>query len=137
MGKRAPTSGKRPRDRFVAVRRMLRDHADPVKAPQSLQRCATMCYMGNNDRVGIRELRQNLSKYLRRIAAGESLRVTDRGRPVAALVPLPEHTGSLDRLAAEGRIIPARLRLGELGPPPDISAELPISEALQEQRSEP
>ncbi|HXI18655.1 MAG TPA: type II toxin-antitoxin system prevent-host-death family antitoxin [Chloroflexota bacterium] len=39
--------------------------------------------------VGVRELRQNLSVYLRRVEAGETLRVTDRGRPVALLGPLP------------------------------------------------
>lgn len=38
--------------------------------------------------VAIRELRQNLSRYLRRVEAGESLVVTDRGRGVARLVPL-------------------------------------------------
>lgn len=38
--------------------------------------------------VGIRELRQNLSKYLRLVKAGESLTVTERGRKVARVVPL-------------------------------------------------
>ncbi len=37
--------------------------------------------------VGVRELRQNLSKYLERVKAGEALTVTERGRVVAALVP--------------------------------------------------
>ncbi|MGI9021371.1 MAG: type II toxin-antitoxin system Phd/YefM family antitoxin [Solirubrobacterales bacterium] len=37
--------------------------------------------------VGVRELRQNLSKYLARVKDGESLRVTERGREVAILVP--------------------------------------------------
>ena len=44
-----------------------------------------MCYM---DRVGIRELRQNLTVYLRRVQRGETLEVTDRGRPVAVIGPL-------------------------------------------------
>jgi prevent-host-death family protein len=38
--------------------------------------------------VGVRELRQNLSKYLRRVKNGESLTVTERGREVARVVPL-------------------------------------------------
>lgn len=38
--------------------------------------------------IGVRELRQNLSKYLRRVKAGESLTVTERGRQVARVVPL-------------------------------------------------
>jgi prevent-host-death family protein len=38
-------------------------------------------------RVGVRELRQNLSKYLDRVKAGETLTVTERGREVARIVP--------------------------------------------------
>jgi prevent-host-death family protein len=37
--------------------------------------------------VGIRELKGNLSKYVRRVEAGEVVYVTDRGRVVAELVP--------------------------------------------------
>jgi prevent-host-death family protein len=37
--------------------------------------------------VGVRELRQNLSKYLTRVKQGETLTVTERGREVARLVP--------------------------------------------------
>jgi prevent-host-death family protein len=40
------------------------------------------------ERIGVRELRQNASRYLARVAGGETLEVTDRGRPVALLVPL-------------------------------------------------
>jgi prevent-host-death family protein len=36
-------------------------------------------------RIGIRELRQRASDYLRRVEAGETIEVTDRGRPVALL----------------------------------------------------
>lgn len=39
------------------------------------------------ERIGVRELRQNASAYLARVALGESIEVTDRGRPVALLVP--------------------------------------------------
>lgn len=42
------------------------------------------------ERIGVRELRQHASRYLARIAAGESLEVTDRGRPIARLVPVPD-----------------------------------------------
>jgi prevent-host-death family protein len=37
--------------------------------------------------IGVRELRQNASKYLKEVAAGESIEITDRGRPIARLVP--------------------------------------------------
>jgi prevent-host-death family protein len=95
-----------------------------------------MCYMEKNDRVGVRELRQNLSKYLRRVSAGETLRVTERGRPVALLAPLPEEATALDRLAASGRLARARLDLAALGAPPDHPRRMSISEALREQREE-
>jgi prevent-host-death family protein len=38
--------------------------------------------------IGVRELRQNASRYLEDVAAGESIEITDRGRPVARLVPV-------------------------------------------------
>jgi prevent-host-death family protein len=40
------------------------------------------------DRIGVRELRQHASRYLARVARGEVIEVTDRGRPVARLVPV-------------------------------------------------
>jgi prevent-host-death family protein len=40
------------------------------------------------EKIGVRELRQNASRYLDRVSRGESLVVTDRGRPVARLVPI-------------------------------------------------
>lgn len=63
---------------------------------------ATFLYM--SDTVGIAELRQNLSVYLRRVANGERLIVTDRNRPVAELGPPATSGSGLDRLIAEGRI---------------------------------
>jgi prevent-host-death family protein len=94
-----------------------------------------MCYM-SRARVQIRELRQNLSKYVRRVVAGESLEVTDRGRPVAMLVPLPEHGNVLEQLVAEGRVIAPRRDLRKLGPPTKVSLRTPASRALREQRRE-
>lgn len=38
-------------------------------------------------KVGVRELRQNLSRYLERVKKGETLTVTERGQEVARLVP--------------------------------------------------
>jgi prevent-host-death family protein len=51
--------------------------------------------------VGVRDLRQRASELLRRVAAGETIEITDRGRPVAILAPLPE-AGPLERLRAAG-----------------------------------
>jgi prevent-host-death family protein len=99
-----------------------------------------MCYAVytmETEAVGIRELRQNLSHYLRRVRKGESLQVLDRGRPVALLTPLPGRSDAVGRLEAEGRLTRARKDLLELGPPPDRPVRTPISEALLEERREP
>jgi antitoxin (DNA-binding transcriptional repressor) of toxin-antitoxin stability system len=58
--------------------------------------------------VGVRELRQNLSVYLARLKTGTVFRVTDRGRAVALLIPLPEHSSAVDRLIASGRAVAAK-----------------------------
>ena len=50
----------------------------------------------------MRELRQHLSTYLRRVAAGERLVVTERRRPVAMLGPLPEEDDILEYMIATG-----------------------------------
>jgi prevent-host-death family protein len=67
--------------------------------------------------VGVRELRQNLSVYLVRVEAGEALRVTDRGRVVALLSPLPADATPMDALIAGGRATGRLGNLGDLGPP--------------------
>jgi prevent-host-death family protein len=54
--------------------------------------------------VGVAELRQNLSRYLRRVERGERLLVTDRNRPVAELGPPPSTGAALDRLIATGKV---------------------------------
>lgn len=54
--------------------------------------------------VGIAELRQNLSRFLERVAKGERLLVTDHNRPVAELGPPPNTGAALDRLIAAGRV---------------------------------
>jgi len=56
--------------------------------------------------VGVRELRQRASELLRRVEAGETIEITDRGRPVAVLAPLPDGN-SLERLRASGDLVPA------------------------------
>ncbi len=41
------------------------------------------------ERIGVRELRQHASRYLAQVVDGASFAVTDRGRSVAMLVPMP------------------------------------------------
>lgn len=92
--------------------------------------------MGKRARVGVRELRQNLSVYLRRTLAGETLEVTDRGHAVALLTPIPERADPIGRLAAEGRVTPAKRRLEELGPPLEVELKRPLSDVLDELRED-
>jgi prevent-host-death family protein len=90
-------------------------------------------YMSNT--VGIAELRQNLSLYLRRVENGERLLVTDRNRPVAELVPPPSNGASLDHLIAEGRV--ARPVRRGLPPPLRMDGDpRALSRALDEIRGE-
>lgn len=63
--------------------------------------------------VGVRELRQSASELLRRVQAGETIEITDRGRPVAVLSPLPDR-GPLERLRAGGQVDEAVGELDEL-----------------------
>jgi prevent-host-death family protein len=72
--------------------------------------------MGPNQ-VGVRELRQYLSRYLRRVASGERLEVTERGKPVAVLAPLSESSSALQRLVTSGRARPPKGDLLDLGLP--------------------
>jgi prevent-host-death family protein len=66
--------------------------------------------------VGVRELRQKASELLRRVEAGETFEVTDRGRPIAVLAPLPER-GPLERLRASGELAPGDAGLEDLPAP--------------------
>ena len=85
--------------------------------------------------VGVAELRQNLSLYLRRVEEGERLLVTDRNRPVAELGPPPSTGEGLDRLIAEGRV----MRPTRRGLPPPLQMDgdpRALSRALDEIRGE-
>jgi prevent-host-death family protein len=66
--------------------------------------------------VGVRELRQRASELLRRVEAGETIEVTDRGRPVALLTPVPQ-AGPLERLRAAGEVSAAAGELADLPAP--------------------
>ncbi|MBI2073530.1 MAG: type II toxin-antitoxin system prevent-host-death family antitoxin [Gemmatimonadetes bacterium] len=93
--------------------------------------------------VGIRNLKNHLSRYVRRVAAGERVRVTDRGRVVAELVPpgggskAPERS-RYEELVALGVVRPALepgdplAHLPMLRLPPGTAAAL-----IAEDRGEP
>lgn len=89
--------------------------------------------------ISVRQLRQHASVWLREVQAGESFEVTDRGKPVAVLAPLPK-LGILDQMIADGRATRAKGDLREwlrtrkpLEPKPGLP---PLSEVLEQQRAE-
>ena len=86
--------------------------------------------------VGVRELRQNLSIYLRRVAAGERFVVTERHEPVAMLGPMPENDDPWERLLAEGRLTPPSSVLADVPPPMDLGDPTTGTRALEAQRDE-
>ena len=90
-----------------------------------------MCYMRYRaGEIGVRELRQNLSVYLRRVKAGETLEVKERGHRIAVLAPAGAKTSALERLIAAGRATPAAGDLLTLRAPPGRRSSRRASRAL-------
>ncbi|MBA2428234.1 MAG: type II toxin-antitoxin system prevent-host-death family antitoxin [Thermoleophilaceae bacterium] len=88
-----------------------------------------------SEAVGVRELRRELSEYLRRVERGESFAVTSRGRAVAHLGPPPERRGAVARLVHERDAVPARADLLEVEPL-ELPGGPPLSEALDDVRAD-
>ena len=87
-------------------------------------------------RIGIRELRQNASEYVRRAEKGETIEVTDRGRPVAQLTPLPRPMSVLERWIAEGKATPATHSLSELPRPTPLPPGSPTTAQILDELRE-
>jgi prevent-host-death family protein len=86
--------------------------------------------------ISVRQLRQQASVWLRQVQTGQTFEVTDRGRPVALLTPLPDG-GELDRLIAAGEVQPATSDLLNLGSPLPAKPGLPLpSQVLEEMRAD-
>ena len=84
--------------------------------------------------VGVRALKQNASAVVAEAAAGEVVTITDRGRPVAQLVPLAHDR--IGGLVVAGRARPARRRLTDLGAAPRRRpGAKSLSSILQEMRN--
>lgn len=81
--------------------------------------------------VGIRELRDHLSRYLERARQGEEVVVTDHGRAIARVVPINGER-TIDRLIREGRVIPAATP--KQPAPLPITTAGPVSDLVAEQR---
>lgn len=82
-------------------------------------------------RVGIRELRDGLSRHLAEVRRGHTLTVTDHGQVIARIVPAGPAT-PLERLIAEGRIQPARG--ARTMPPTPVPADGSVSDLVGDQR---
>ena len=84
----------------------------------------------------MRDLGQNVSRVLARVKEGESLVVTEHGRPVARLVPYTTGT-SLDEMIASGEVTPPSGDLQEfLARYKPVESEILGSKVLQEMRDE-
>jgi prevent-host-death family protein len=87
--------------------------------------------------IGIRELRQHASRYVRMAKEGRRVAVTERGMLVAYLVPADEPAGLLARLEAAGDYQPAAGSLLDLLPPPPApEGRRPLSEVVEELREQ-
>lgn len=87
------------------------------------------------EKIGIRELRQHASVWLAKVKSGATVEITDRGRPVARLVPIHPAEAARDELIADGLLIPAagpRRRLAVS----DLLEGQPLTPILDEQRSD-
>jgi prevent-host-death family protein len=102
---------------------------EPTGAAAHVLQCSIM------DRIGIRELRQNASKWIRRVERGESFEVTARGRPVAWLVPA-QPDDILARLESEGTLHRGEGELLSLSPLPVERGRPELSDILREMRAE-
>jgi prevent-host-death family protein len=81
--------------------------------------------------VGVRELRDHLSRYLEQVQAGVEIVVTERGRAIARVLPIGQER-TIDRLIREGLVTPARHR--ERRRPKPLESAGPVSDLVARQR---
>ena len=81
--------------------------------------------------VGVRELRDHLSRYLTEVADGGEVVITDHGRAVARLIGFGRER-ALDRLIAEGVVTPGSARRWR--PARRVTPHAPVSDLVGEQR---
>lgn len=98
-----------------------------------------MCYIVVMERIGVRDLRQNASRYLALVKAGETVEVTERGELIALLVPVQRSQSTRDRLIATGQLIPAHAPTGRARSPrpvPIAAGEATNQELLDSERDD-
>lgn len=85
--------------------------------------------------TGIWELKSNLSIYLRLVKAGETVIITERGRPIGRIVPVTESVEErLERLTQAGVLAWNGHSLAPSTPPGQAAADQTIGDLLLEQR---
>ena len=85
--------------------------------------------------VGIRELKQKLSAYMRRVRAGETITITDRGTPVGRIVPIAQTTQArLESLVEAGLIERNEGQLRDMEPVARVKGNRTVAELLVENR---
>jgi prevent-host-death family protein len=85
--------------------------------------------------VGVRELKSRLSEYLRRAQAGQSVLVTDRGQPVARIVPVGQPLDvRLQMMAQAGLLQWSGKKLEPMPPVARTRGERSVAELLVEDR---
>lgn len=82
--------------------------------------------------VGIRSLRDHLSKHLDDVKEGRTVTVTEHGRPIARIVPIERARSTLEELIAQGVVTPAGKTGGTL--PEPVQGAGPVSDLVAEQR---
>ena len=87
------------------------------------------------EKIGIRELRQRASEWVAKAKAGKVILITDRGQPVARLVPLTRNENERNKLIDDGQLIPATAPRAHLSTD-DLVSGRPLTPILDELRSE-
>ena len=87
------------------------------------------------EKIGIRQLRQRASEWVAKAKAGKVIVITDRGKPVARLMPLTQNENVRNKLIDNGQLIPATAPRARLSTD-DLVSGPPLTPILGELRSE-
>ena len=93
----------------------------------------TSMKVATRDEVGVRDLKNHLSRYLDRVKRGEQIIVTEHGKPIARLTAVDESTDRLAALVASGAVRPPTSRQ-RTRPGQRIKAKGSVSDLVEEQR---
>lgn len=85
--------------------------------------------------VGVRELKNQLSKYLRQVKAGQTVTITERGQPVGKIVPVAQSLEEkLEAMAQAGLLRWSGKRLEPMEPVAAIQGDRTVADLLIENR---